>query len=283
MQTHHGFGWESLPPSLSTPGQESRNQIKRNSVLAMPSLYTASQVAAMAGTVAGIAAWFKSATQFRLGLNEWSAHRRWTALNVVNHGIYAVLFIIRSLFYTGVGGTDRPFYYESFFLGWLCGPSSMIPTWFGWDNNQYNRIEVLNWVTNANSASSGVFPNWLAQFVGNPMFMYGYQIAEGTFHLMIVAGGLRAFSQQLWSLRKKGDGSQRCFRYGLLLELIIMDITYVIGYSYLPLFSVPGHWGLTTIMMLIHHLNVVPDVVCAFLEWKDDQKVAQKEPMLAMN
>jgi len=55
-----------------------------------------------------------------------------------------------------------------------------------------------------------------------------------------------------------------------------MDIAYVLAYSCLPLASCPGHWGLTTIMMLIHHINVVPDVMCAWHEWKADQ-AARKE------
>lgn len=210
--------------------------------------------------------WPRQKSSAAAGKASWDARRTWTALNVANHGIYAALFIIRSFFYTGVGGTDRPFYFESFFLGWLCGPSFMLPTWLGWDNNMYNQPAVLAWVTKMNSASSGAFPAWIANCVGSPAFMYLYQIAEGTFHLMIVAGGLRAFFHRTWPPKK--DSAMRLYRWGLWLELIVMDIAYVTAYSYLPFLSVPGHWGLTSIMMIIHHLNVVPDVASAWYEWK---------------
>jgi len=185
------------------------------------------------------------------------------------------LFIIRSFFYTGVGGNDRPFYFESYFLGWLCGPSVMLPTWLGWDNNMYNQPAVLAWVTKMNSASSGAFPAWIANCVGSPAFMYLYQIAEGTFHCMIVAGGLRAFFNRTWPPKK--DSAMALYRWGLWLELIVMDIAYVTAYSYLPFLSVPGHWGLTTIMMIIHHLNVLPDIASAWYEWKASKAAESTE------
>jgi len=210
----------------------------------------------------------------------WDQRRIWTALNVGNHGIYAILFLMRSFLYTGVGGNDRPFFFESYFLGWLCGPSWLMPNLLGWDNGMYNQPAVLKWVTGINSAQSTVFPAVVAKCVGSPLFMYFYQIAEGTFHLMICAGGLRALFNSSWPPKKEGDSMQRLYRWGLWLEIIVMDVAYVLAYSCLPLASCPGHWGLTTIMMLIHHLNVVPDVMSAWHEWKADQAAKQASRQL---
>jgi hypothetical protein len=206
-----------------------------------------------------------SNTKNAKGKFDW--RRVWTALNVGNHAIYAVLFIIRSFFYTGAGSSDRPFYYESFFLGWLCGPAAFLPTLLGWDNNRYNQPTVLTWMKAVNSASSTAYPQWITVFISDPRFMYFYQIAEGIFHCMIVLGGLRAFSRTSWPPREDSK-ALRTFRWGLLLELVVMDITYVTAFSCLPMLQVPGHYGLTTIMMLIHHVNVLPDIVCGWYEWK---------------
>lgn len=222
-------------------------------------------------TMAMFRAWKRHASDFVKEKSSWDSRRLWTALNVGNHGIYAALFIIRSLFYTGVGSHDRPFYFESYFLGWLCGPSYLLPTMLGWDNNQYNRVPVLNWVTSMNSGAGGAFPSWISACISSPLFMYFYQIAEGTFHLMIVFGGLRAFRNKTWPPPKGGDKQLSLFRWGLWLEILVMDIAYVVAYSCLPMMSLPGHWGLTTIMMLIHHVNVLPDLVCAWQEYKADR------------
>mmetsp|Transcript_5507 Transcript_5507/g.7041 ORF Transcript_5507/g.7041 Transcript_5507/m.7041 type:complete len:110 (-) Transcript_5507:473-802(-) len=97
--------------------------------------------------------------------------------------------------------------------------------------------------------------------------MYYYQIAEGIFHCMIVLGGMRVFIKKAWP-PMDGDASLRLFRWGLWLEIVVMDIAYVTAFTYMPALSVPGHWGLTTIMMVVHHLNVMPDLMCAWHEWK---------------
>merc|ERR1712203_1309104 len=104
--------------------------------------------------------------------------------------------------------------------------------------------------------------------------MYYYQIAEGTFHFMIVLGGLRSFFSARWP-PLEGAFDLRLFRWGLWLEIVVMDITYGIAYTYLPALACPGHWGLTTIMMVIHHLNVLPDFVCAWHEWKASKEMAK--------
>lgn len=229
-------------------------------------------------------AWKRKATDILQDKSSWDNRRLWTAVNVGNHGIYAILFIIRSFFYTGLGSHDRPFFYESYFLGWLCGPSWFLPTLLGWDNNQYNRLPVLHWVTKMNSGAGGAFPTWVSACISSPMFMYIYQIMEGTFHLMIVFGGLRAFRKKSWPPPKQGDRQLSLFRWGLWLELLVMDIAYVVAYSCLPMMSLPGHWGLTTIMMLIHHINVLPDLVCAWHEWKADRaaKITESTPEPAL-
>jgi hypothetical protein len=232
----------------------------------------------LASTVApigqiGVAAFLFASIRNRLrnaGGEKWDARRKWTAGNVINHGIYAALFIIRTFFYTDVGGNDRPFYYESHFLGWLCGPSWFLPKILGWTNGQYSQPVVLKWMAKINGADSGAYPAWIAPYAGSPDFMFYYQIAEGTFHFMIVLGGLRSLTKvfgKQWP-PKEGDNDLKLFRYGLWLEIIFMDITYVTGFSCLPFLQVPGHFGLTFIMMLIHHLNVVPDIACAWYEWK---------------
>jgi len=205
----------------------------------------------------------------------WDDRRFWTAINVGNHGIYAILFVIRSTFYADLGGNDRPFYYESYFLGYLCGPAAVLPILLGWDNKQYNQSAVLKWMTTMNAAGSTAFPSWITACISSPLFMYVYQIAEGTFHFMIVIGGLRAFFQKAWP-PKEGDKSLSLFRWGLWLEILLMDITYVIAHTCLPMLSCPGHWGLTTIMMVIHHLNVLPDIVCACHEWTPSRSASKQ-------
>lgn len=233
-------------------------------------------ISALATTVASL---IHNALHGRISLKAegWNARRVWTALNVVNHGIYAALFVIRSLFYTGTGSSDRPFYYESYFLGWLCGPSWFLPTLLGWNNHRYNQPVVLKWMTWANSPTSDAYPEWIAPYISDPSFMYYYQIAEGSFHFMIVLGGLCAFSRSAWP-PKEGSAWVRSFRWGLWLELVLMDITYCVAFSCMPFMGVPGHWGLTTIMMLIHHINVLPDFVCAWYEW-----VAAREARVAVS
>jgi len=200
----------------------------------------------------------------------WDGRRFWMGLNVGNHAIYAALFVIRSIFYPGGGGSDRPFFYESYFLGWLCGPSFGLPTVLGWPNHQYNQPMVLKWMKAINAPSSTAYPAFITKCIGDPSFMYFYQIAEGIFHLMIVFGGLRlAFGKgsKTWPPSERSK-ELRLFRWGLWLELVIMDISYVTAFSCLPFLSVPGHFGLTTIMMLIHHVNVLPDVMCGWYEWR---------------
>lgn len=198
----------------------------------------------------------------------WPARRFWMGLNVGNHAIYAVLFVFRSLFYTGAGGSDRPFFFESYFLGWLSGPSFFLPKLMGWPGGEYNQAMVLVWMKKVNATGSGAYPAWIAPYIGSPAFMYYYQIAEGIFHLMIVFGGLRlAFKKGAWPPKERST-ELRLFRSGLLLELLIMDIPYVIAFSCLPFLTCPGHRGLTTLMMLIHHVNVLPDLMCGFYEWR---------------
>jgi len=209
---------------------------------------------------------------------EFDGRRFWTVINVINHAIYAILFVIRSLFYTGAGSHDRAFFYESYFLGYLCGPSFFLPTLLGWNNNAYHQPTVLKWVASINGGAGNAFPAWVNAVIGNPSAMFYYQIAEGIFHFMIVFGGLRSFFKKSWG--KEGDADLKLFRWGLWLEIILMDISYVTAYSCLPGLSCPGHWGLTTIMMLIHHVNVLPDVVCAWYEWKASRDVVQKQPAL---
>lgn len=200
----------------------------------------------------------------------WDPRRWWMAMNVYNHGIYAVIFIIRTLFYNSSGGNDRAFYYESYFLVFLCGPSWFMPTLLGWDNNRYDQATTLTWLAEVNSPTSTAYPEFITPFTGSPNFMFYYQLAEGIFHIMIVCGGLCALRDSTWPPRDSG-ASVRLFSCGLWLEIIIMDILYVIAFSCIALLSVPGHWGLTTYMMLLHHIGVLPDIMCAWHEqraWK---------------
>lgn len=240
------------------------------------------QMLGLAATVVAAAhSWLMPAA---CDMDMWrSSERRrfWTALSVGSHATYALLFIIRSFCYGGIGVPDRPFYYESLFLGWLCGPSSFLPRLLGWDHGHYNQPEVLSWMAALSAPASATQAPRAACFVGNPVFMYLYQNPILIPHLMIVFGGKRAFRRDAWP-PTEGEWLLKMFRWGLWLELLGMDIAYVLAYSCLPFLSVPGHWGLTTMMMLLHHVTVLPDVVCVWHESKAARaSVKARVPVLA--
>jgi len=188
-----------------------------------------------------------------------SSADRMMALNSLNHLAYAVLFIVRSVFFTDAGSGDRPFYFESILLGW------MIPSWLGvalgW-SAPYDQAAVLGFVVSVNEASSTTYQSAFFQAcVGSPDFMFWYQVAEGTFHLMIVAGSL-------WlCTRPSLPWLKTLYLAGLWLEIIVMDITYTFAYTLLAAReSMPGYYGLVFLMMLVHHLTVLPDLLSASLE-----------------
>lgn len=185
-------------------------------------------------------------------------------LNSLNHLIYAVLFVVRSTYYTEVGSGDRPFYYESFFLEYLLPPG--LSSMCGWKTG-YDQAVVLSTVMAANSGEGGkeVFGEVLASFITSPEFMFYYQIAEGTFHCMICVGSL-------WLLARSASGLLSLYRAGLWLEIIIMDIPYTISFTLLGLRrTIPGFPCLMAWAVVLHHLTVLPDFVSAYCEWASDR------------
>ena len=92
-----------------------------------------------------------------------------------------------------------------------------------------------------------------------------YQIAEGTFHLMICAGSLWLL---LGKPRPASHNLLTLYRLGLALEIIFMDGPYGVAFTCLLTRSIPEYWGLLTFVVLLHHITVLPDFVSAWLEWQ---------------
>ena len=183
-------------------------------------------------------------------------------LNSVNHLLYAVLFVVRSIFYNSEGSGDRPFYYESHCLGWLL--PAPLGQFLGWEK-PYDQAVVLKSVM-ALVSKDGFADSYgfMGAYMNSRVFMFYYQIAEGLFHLMIVAG-----SAWLW-LPRSGF-LLTLYRTGLWLEIILMDLTYASGYTiFWAVSDLPGYYGLVTIMTAIHHATVLPDLVSAYCELKAD-------------
>ena len=185
----------------------------------------------------------------------------WLAINAFNHAIYAVLFLVRSFFYAGVGDGDRPFYFESYLLEALLPPPLCAA--LGWAGPP-DRLQTLSFVKacNANAEAGLATYGWpIGVAVSNHTFMYFYQIVEGIFHLMIVVGSV-------WLLFPRRR-LLTLYKLGLWLEIIWMDIPYFYAYTLVALRrSVPGFPGLAVLMMVLHHLTVLPDIVSAYLEWR---------------
>eukprot|EP00746_Dinoflagellata_sp_MGD_P165491 gnl/MRDRNA2_/MRDRNA2_94796_c0_seq1.p1 gnl/MRDRNA2_/MRDRNA2_94796_c0~~gnl/MRDRNA2_/MRDRNA2_94796_c0_seq1.p1 ORF type:complete len:206 (+),score=17.50 gnl/MRDRNA2_/MRDRNA2_94796_c0_seq1:63-680(+) len=201
----------------------------------------------------------------------WSSRELCILANSLNHLIYAALFLVRSLFYPDIGSGDRPFYYESKFLGWLVPPG--MASLCGWKKN-YDDAVILRKVLELNSEreeAAKVYGETLASFVSNQQFMFYYQIAEGTFHCMICVGSLWLF------FSKSVPRLLTLYHAGLLLEIMIMDIPYFIAFSCLPFqHDFPGYYGLMTYVVFIHHLTVLPDILSALCEW-GSSKMKTKE------
>ena len=185
----------------------------------------------------------------------------WLAINAFNHAIYAVLFLVRSFFYAGVGDGDRPFYFESYLLEALLPPPLCAA--LGWAGPP-DRLQTLSFVKacNANAEAGLATYGWpIGEAVSNHTFMYFYQIIEGIFHLMIVVGSA-------WLLFPRRR-LLTLYKLGLWLEIIWMDIPYFYAYTLVALRrSVPGFPGLAVLMMVLHHLTVLPDIVSAYLNWR---------------
>ena len=161
----------------------------------------------------------------------------------------------------GVGNGDRPFYFESFVLEALLPPPLCAA--LGWAGPP-DRQHILDFVMscNANREVGLAVYGWpIGELVSNHDFMYGYQIVEGTFHLMIVVGSA-------WLLFPRFSHLRTLYLVGLWLEIVWMDIPYSYAYTLVALRrSVPGFPGLALWMMVLHHATVVPDFVSAFFEF----------------
>ena len=193
----------------------------------------------------------------------------WIAINAFNHAIYAVLFLVRSFFYAGVGDGDRPFYFESYLLEALLPPPLCAA--LGWAGPP-DRLQILSFVKACNAdAEAGLATyGWpIGAAVSNHTFMYFYQIVEGIFHLMLVVGSLWLLFPATPSKSPRAWRFLTLYKLGLWLEIIWMDIPYTYAYTLVALRrSVPGFPGLAVLMMVLHHLTVLPDIVSAYLEWR---------------
>ena len=58
------------------------------------------------------------------------------------------------------------------------------------------------------------------------------------------------------------------YKLGLWLEIIWMDIPYTYVYARRAAPVGAGLSGLAVLMMVLHHLTVLPDIVSAYLEWR---------------
>ena len=194
---------------------------------------------------------------------------RWMVINAFNHAIYAILFLIRSFFYAGVSDGDRPFYFESYLLEALLPPPLCAA--LGWAGPP-DRLQILAFVKSCNAdAEAGLATyGWpIGAAVSNHTFMYFYQIVEGIFHLMLVVGSLWLLFPATPSKSPRAWRFLTLYKLGLWLEIIWMDIPYTYAYTLVALRrSVPGFPGLAVLMMVLHHLTVLPDIVSAYLEWR---------------
>ena len=186
------------------------------------------------------------------------------AWNAINHSIYAILFVIRSIVYTGYGTNDRAFYYESYLLKWLIPPG--VATICGWEKG-YNQQVMLDFMEK--TSGDPYIYGWMSFCISSPICMYWYQLMEGIFHIMIVIGSLSIFYQS-----KYNSSLYKLYLVGLWLEIIIMDFPYTMAYTYLALFAgeINGYPGLIVWCMIIHHLGVLPDLISAKLEWSYTNK-----------
>ena len=81
---------------------------------------------------------------------------------------------------------------------------------------------------------------------------------------MIVVGSL-------WLLFPARQRLLTLYKAGLRLEIVWMDIPYTYAYTLVALRrSVPGFPGLAVLMMVLHHLTVLPDLVSAYFEFTED-------------
>lgn len=84
----------------------------------------------------------------------------------------------------------------------------------------------------------------------SPKFLYYYQIMEGIFHHMIVFG-------YLWYFIGNKIGI-KLFKVGILLEIIIMDIPYILAFI---LLSLRVNNKLGYIVCNIHHFTALPNII----------------------
>ena len=180
-------------------------------------------------------------------------------------------FLIRSFFYAGVGDGDRPFYFESYLLEALLPPPLCAA--LGWAGPP-DRLQILAFVKSCNAdAEAGLATyGWpIGAAVSNHTFMYFYQIVEGIFHLMLVVGSLWLLFPATPSKSPRAWRFLTLYKLGLWLEIIWMDIPYTYAYTLVALRrSVPGFPGLAVLMMVLHHLTVLPDLVSAYFEFTED-------------
>jgi hypothetical protein len=211
--------------------------------------------------------------QFRKPAWTDDARTLWTALNGLNHLVYALLFVVRSVLLPDPGGGERPFFFESRLIGWLVPPGAA--GLLGWQK-PYKPDALLSFIATINgdeALGSAVYGSLIGSYVADPNFMFWYQVAEGTFHLMICAGALRL----AWPGREGGAAAAKpslvpaflatLYRAGLALEIVLMDLTYTFAFSWMwATNGVPGYPGLMTFVVGLHHLTVLPDFVSAALE-----------------
>ena len=159
-------------------------------------------------------------------------------LNAINHFPYLVLFLIRSILYKGYGEGDRPFYYEKKLV------------WLLFHKFPFYNESHMNKITN----ESIILCNYYS-----PKCWYYYQIMEGIFHHMIVFGYLGYFIGNNIGIK--------IFEIGILLEIIIMDIPYVLGFI---LLSLRINNKLGYIVCNLHHFTVLPNIIW-LIYWKNNK------------
>eukprot|EP00040_Diaphanoeca_grandis_P016486 m.85047 g.85047 ORF g.85047 m.85047 type:complete len:209 (+) comp25826_c1_seq1:436-1062(+) len=194
--------------------------------------------------------------------------RFWMGVTSFFHFVYAVLFIVRSVFYSDMGGNDRPFYYESYLTAYTIPPG--FATLMGWEK-PYSQPALLKFVVALNGNNSlETYGPFIASVISNPENMFYYQIAEGIFHIMICVGSIWLFVDDRASRK---SSLLTLYRVGLWLEIIVMDLAYGIAFNCLLPLSIPDYYGLMVWVVFLHHISLLPDVMSAWYEWRADRQL----------
>eukprot|EP00747_Dinoflagellata_sp_TGD_P127102 gnl/TRDRNA2_/TRDRNA2_174364_c0_seq1.p1 gnl/TRDRNA2_/TRDRNA2_174364_c0~~gnl/TRDRNA2_/TRDRNA2_174364_c0_seq1.p1 ORF type:complete len:219 (+),score=30.15 gnl/TRDRNA2_/TRDRNA2_174364_c0_seq1:43-699(+) len=186
-------------------------------------------------------------------------------LTVLNHGIFATLFIWRNIHAGGDFDMERAVRAEAGTICALTGCDSF---------DVAKRIAlVLGEVLGKDADGTGTM--WLGT-----IFFY-YMGLEGCLHIGICIGGLIVLTPGPLGVRRCGLWAQKLYRSSLMLEMLLMDIPYTIIYSVVPImyansshlntqagtFASGAHFGFfIALIAMLQHVSCVLDLWAYIVE-----------------